>query len=111
LPTPPGADGSADLKYVVGVAEHLGKIMKGYKVIVNKSTVPVGTADKVKAAIAKNYKGEFDVVSNPEFLKEDSKLISDTVLIAVNDAAAQAKAYHDSEMQKVTSSLQVPGLF
>ena len=70
LPTPPGADGSADLKYVLGVADHLGKIMKGYKVIVNKSTVPVGTADKVKAAIAKNYKGEFDVVSNPEFLRE-----------------------------------------
>ena len=70
LPTPPGADGSADLKYVLGVADHFGKIMKGYKVIVNKSTVPVGTADKVHAAIAKNYKGEFDVVSNPEFLRE-----------------------------------------
>jgi UDPglucose 6-dehydrogenase len=70
LPTPPGADGSADLKYVLGVADHLGKILKGYKVIVNKSTVPVGTADKVKAAIQNNYKGEFDVVSNPEFLRE-----------------------------------------
>lgn len=70
LPTPPGADGSADLKYVLGVADHLGKILKEYKVIVNKSTVPVGTADKVKAAIAKNYQGEFDVVSNPEFLRE-----------------------------------------
>jgi UDPglucose 6-dehydrogenase len=70
LPTPPGADGSADLKYVLGVADHLGKILKGYKVIVNKSTVPVGTADKVHAAIAKNYNGEYDVVSNPEFLRE-----------------------------------------
>ena len=70
LPTPPGANGSADLKYVLGVADHLGKILKGYKVIVNKSTVPVGTADKVCAAIAKNYKGEYDVVSNPEFLRE-----------------------------------------
>jgi UDPglucose 6-dehydrogenase len=70
LPTPPGADGSADLKYVLGVADHLGKILKGYKVIVNKSTVPVGTADKVSAAIAANYKGEYDVVSNPEFLRE-----------------------------------------
>ena len=70
LPTPPGADGSADLKYVLGVADHLGKILNDYKVIVNKSTVPVGTADKVKAAIAKNYQGEFDVVSNPEFLRE-----------------------------------------
>ena len=70
LPTPPGADGAADLKYVLGVADQMGKIMKGYKVIVNKSTVPVGTADKVRAAIAENYKGEFDVVSNPEFLRE-----------------------------------------
>ena len=70
LPTPPGADGSADLKYVLGVADHLGKILNGYKVIVNKSTVPVGTADKVSAAIAKNYSGEYDVVSNPEFLRE-----------------------------------------
>ena len=70
LPTPPGADGSADLKYVLGVADHLGKILKGYKVIVNKSTVPVGTADKVNAAVAKNYSGEYDVVSNPEFLRE-----------------------------------------
>jgi len=70
LPTPPGADGSADLKYVLGVADHLGKILKGYKVIVNKSTVPVGTADKVSAAIAKHYNGEYDVVSNPEFLRE-----------------------------------------
>jgi len=70
LPTPPGADGAADLKYVLGVAEELGKLIKGHKVIVNKSTVPVGTADKVRAAIAKNYRGEFDVVSNPEFLRE-----------------------------------------
>ncbi|MGI9138124.1 MAG: UDP-glucose dehydrogenase family protein, partial [Sediminibacterium sp.] len=70
LPTPPGADGSADLKYVLGVADQMGKLIKGYKVIVNKSTVPVGTADKVREAIAKNYKGEFDVVSNPEFLRE-----------------------------------------
>jgi len=70
LPTPPGADGAADLKYVLGVADELGKLIKDYKVIVNKSTVPVGTADKVRAAIAKNYKGKFDVVSNPEFLRE-----------------------------------------
>ena len=70
LPTPPGADGAADLKYVLGVAEELGKLIKGYKVIVNKSTVPVGTASKVREVIAKNYCGEFDVVSNPEFLRE-----------------------------------------
>ncbi|HSB91576.1 MAG TPA: UDP-glucose/GDP-mannose dehydrogenase family protein [Flavitalea sp.] len=70
LPTPPGEDGSADLKYVLGVADHLGKIMTDYKVIVDKSTVPVGTAEKVRQAVAKNFKGEFDIVSNPEFLRE-----------------------------------------
>jgi len=70
LPTPPGEDGSADMRYVLGVADDLGKILKEYKVIVDKSTVPVGTSEKVAQAIAKNYKGEFDVVSNPEFLRE-----------------------------------------
>jgi len=70
LPTPPGEDGSADLRYILSVANDLGKILKDYKVIVDKSTVPVGTAAKVHAAIAKNCKGEFDVVSNPEFLRE-----------------------------------------
>jgi UDPglucose 6-dehydrogenase len=70
LPTPPGEDGSADLKYILGVANDLGKLLKSYKVIVDKSTVPVGTAEKVRKAIAANYSGEFDVVSNPEFLRE-----------------------------------------
>jgi UDPglucose 6-dehydrogenase len=70
LPTPPGEDGSADLKFILEVAEDLGKLLQDYKVIVDKSTVPVGTAEKVKAAIAKNYSGGFDVVSNPEFLRE-----------------------------------------
>lgn len=70
LPTPPGEDGSADLKYVLGSADDIGKLLTDYKVIIDKSTVPVGTAEKVHAAIAKNYKGEFDVVSNPEFLRE-----------------------------------------
>ena len=70
LPTPPGEDGSADLSYILGVAEELGKIIKEYKVIVNKSTVPVGTAEKVREAVSKNTKTEFDVVSNPEFLRE-----------------------------------------
>ncbi|MEQ1798311.1 MAG: UDP-glucose/GDP-mannose dehydrogenase family protein [Lacibacter sp.] len=70
LPTPPGEDGSADLKYILGVADDLGKILTDFKVIVDKSTVPVGTADKVSAAIAKNCKVEFAVVSNPEFLRE-----------------------------------------
>ncbi|HEX6846683.1 MAG TPA: UDP-glucose/GDP-mannose dehydrogenase family protein [Chitinophagaceae bacterium] len=70
LPTPPGENGSADLKYILGVAEELGKILKDYKVIVDKSTVPVGTAEKVREVIAKNCQCEFDVVSNPEFLRE-----------------------------------------
>ncbi len=70
LPTPPGADGHADLQYILKVADDLGFLLNGYTVIVDKSTVPVGTAAKVRAAIAKNYTGEFDVVSNPEFLRE-----------------------------------------
>jgi len=70
LPTPPGEDGSADLKYILGVADELGKILNDYKVIVDKSTVPVGTAEKVRQVIAKNCQCEFDVVSNPEFLRE-----------------------------------------
>ncbi len=70
LPTPPGEDGSADLKYILGVAKELGKIIEEYVVVVDKSTVPVGTAEKVQLAIAENSKVEFDVVSNPEFLRE-----------------------------------------
>ena len=70
LPTPPGEDGSADLKYVLGVAKSLGSLISDYVVVVDKSTVPVGTAEKVTAAIAENAKVEFDVVSNPEFLRE-----------------------------------------
>jgi UDPglucose 6-dehydrogenase len=70
LPTPPGEDGSADLKYVLGCATDIGKLITDYKIIVDKSTVPVGTAEKVRSAIAVNYKGDFDVVSNPEFLRE-----------------------------------------
>jgi UDPglucose 6-dehydrogenase len=93
LPTPPGADGSADLKYVLGVADHLGKILKGYKVIVNKSTVPVGTVDKVIAAIAKNYSGEYDVVSNPEFLREgvavDDFMKPDRVVVGTRSERAK----------------------
>src|SRR3984885_1766120 len=70
LPTPPGEDGSADLRFVLGVADQLSPLLKDYKVIVDKSTVPVGTAEKVRDAIAKNAKVDFDVVSNPEFLRE-----------------------------------------
>ncbi|MTI38781.1 UDP-glucose dehydrogenase family protein [Fulvivirga lutimaris] len=70
LPTPPGEDGSADLKYILKVAEDLGPLLKDYAVIVDKSTVPVGTAEKVKNRIAQNCNVDFDVVSNPEFLRE-----------------------------------------
>jgi UDPglucose 6-dehydrogenase len=70
LPTPPGEDGSADLKYILKVASDLGPILSDYTVIIDKSTVPVGTADKVREKIAANAKVEFDVVSNPEFLRE-----------------------------------------
>jgi UDPglucose 6-dehydrogenase len=70
LPTPPGEDGSADLSAILKVAGELGKMISEYKIIVDKSTVPVGTAEKVQRAIAANCHCEFDVVSNPEFLRE-----------------------------------------
>ena len=70
LPTPPGEDGSADLKYVLKVAEDLGPLLEDFTVIVDKSTVPVGTAEKVTAKIKENAKVDFEVVSNPEFLRE-----------------------------------------
>lgn len=93
LPTPPGEDGSADLKYILGVSDHLGKILTDYKVIVDKSTVPVGTAEKVRAAIAKNFKGEFDVVSNPEFLREgvavDDFMKPDRVVVGTSSERAR----------------------
>lgn len=74
LPTPQSEDGSADLKHVLEVAEQVGKYMNGYKIIVNKSTVPVGTAFKVRDIISKYTKHNFDVVSNPEFLKEGAAI-------------------------------------
>ncbi|MDR2205643.1 MAG: UDP-glucose/GDP-mannose dehydrogenase family protein [Flavobacteriaceae bacterium] len=70
LPTPPGEDGSADLSYVLKVANDIGEMMTDYKVVVNKSTVPVGTADKVREVISAKTNVPFDVVSNPEFLRE-----------------------------------------
>src|ERR1051326_603198 len=70
LPSPPNEDGSADLRHILNVANDLGKIIDEYKVVINKSTVPVGTAELVREAIEKNCKTEFDVVSNPEFLRE-----------------------------------------
>ncbi|MGV3630935.1 MAG: UDP-glucose dehydrogenase family protein [Bacteroidota bacterium] len=93
LPTPPGEDGSADLSHILGVAAELGKLMKNYKVIVDKSTVPVGTADKVSEAIAKNAQVEFAVVSNPEFLREgfavDDFMKPDRVVIGTSDDRAR----------------------
>jgi UDPglucose 6-dehydrogenase len=90
--TPPGDDGSADLKYVLQVAETIGKNMESYKLIVDKSTVPVGTASKVQAAIAKHTKHPFDVVSNPEFLKEgtaiDDFMKPDRVVIGADEPRA-----------------------
>ncbi len=70
LPTPPGADGAADLRYILGVADDLGPLLKDYAVVIDKSTVPVGTSQKVRERIAAGTRAEFDVVSNPEFLQE-----------------------------------------
>jgi UDPglucose 6-dehydrogenase len=96
LPTPPGEDGSADLSYVLGVAENIGKILneiQQYKVVINKSTVPVGTAEKVAAKIKENYSGEFDVVSNPEFLREgvavDDFMKPDRVVVGCSSERAK----------------------
>ena len=68
--TPPGEDGSADLRYVIAVAEAIADALNGFKVVVMKSTVPIGTCDKVRAIIASRSKEHFAVVSNPEFLRE-----------------------------------------
>jgi UDPglucose 6-dehydrogenase len=93
LPTPPGEDGSADLSYILGVADELGKIITDYKVIVDKSTVPVGTAEKVTAAIKQHAKVDFDVVSNPEFLREgfavDDFMKPDRVVIGTSSERAK----------------------
>ncbi|MBV7533884.1 UDP-glucose/GDP-mannose dehydrogenase family protein [Chitinophaga sp. sic0106] len=93
LPTPPGADGAADLSYVLGVADQLGKMITDYTVIVDKSTVPVGTAEKVAAAIARNTTVPFDVVSNPEFLREgvavDDFMKPDRVIIGTESEKAR----------------------
>lgn len=93
LPTPPGEDGSADLSYVLGVAGEIGKMLKDYRVIIDKSTVPVGTADLVHAEIARNYSGDFDVVSNPEFLREgvavDDFMKPDRVVIGCSSDRAR----------------------
>ncbi|MDZ4712030.1 MAG: UDP-glucose/GDP-mannose dehydrogenase family protein [bacterium] len=97
LPTPPGEDGSADLSYILGVADNLGKIIKDYKIIINKSTVPVGTADLVRNAISKNAKTEFDVVSNPEFLREG---------LAVDDFMKPDRIVIGTKSQKARKTLE-----
>jgi len=94
LPTPPGADGAADLSYVLGVARDLSTIIDSYKVIVDKSTVPVGTAERVHAEMAKNLSPElFDIVSNPEFLREgvavEDFMKPDRVVIGVSSPRAR----------------------
>ncbi|MFY9308934.1 MAG: UDP-glucose/GDP-mannose dehydrogenase family protein [Bacteroidia bacterium] len=99
LPTPPGEDGSADLSYILGVAKELGKLITDYKVVVDKSTVPVGTAEKVRKAISENLPADkvnselFDVVSNPEFLREgfavDDFMKPDRVVIGTSSEKAR----------------------
>ncbi|MBC8043630.1 MAG: UDP-glucose/GDP-mannose dehydrogenase family protein [Rhizobacter sp.] len=102
LPTPPDEDGSADLKYVLGAASDIGKLMTGYKVLVDKSTVPVGTAEKVRAAVAKelasrNVDVEFDVVSNPEFLREG---------VAVDDFLKPERVVIGSSSERATAVMK-----
>lgn len=91
LPTPPGEDGSADLSYVLKVANDIGELLTEYKVVVNKSTVPVGTADKVRETIAAKTTIDFDVVSNPEFLREG---------FAVEDSMNPARVVVGSSSEK-----------
>lgn len=91
LPTPPGEDGSADLSYVISVANQIGEMMTDYKVVVNKSTVPVGTADKVREVISSKTDIPFDVVSNPEFLREG---------FAVEDSMNPARVIVGSSSEK-----------
>jgi len=92
LPTPPGEDGSADLSYILSAAEEIGKILDKYTIIIDKSTVPVGTAEKVTKKIKQNAKVGFDVVSNPEFLREgfavDDFMKPDRVVIGTSSQKA-----------------------
>lgn len=94
LPTPPGGDGAADLSFVLDVSDKIGEMMTEYKVIVNKSTVPVGTADKVREVISSKTNIPFDVVSNPEFLREgfavDDSMNPSRVVVGTNSEKARA---------------------
>ena len=103
LPTPEGEDGSADLRYVLGVSEQIGKILgtKGldeYKIVVNKSTVPVGTSKKILEALKSNGAGNFDIVSNPEFLREG---------YAIDDFMKPDRIVIGSESQKALETMRV----
>ena len=93
LPTPEDEDGSADLSYVLGVANQIGDLMKDYKIVVSKSTVPVGTGERVKAALEAKTDIPFDVVSNPEFLREgfavEDFMKPDRVVVGVESDRAQ----------------------
>jgi UDPglucose 6-dehydrogenase len=93
LPTPPGGDGAADLSYVLGAAKDIAGIITDYKVVITKSTVPVGTADKVKAIFTQHTSVEVDVVSNPEFLREgvavDDFMKPDRVVVGTTSERAQ----------------------
>ncbi len=97
LPTPEDEDGSADLSYVLGAAKDIGKLIKEYKVIVDKSTVPVGTADKVTEVITKETNVDFDVVSNPEFLREG---------FAVDDFLKPERIVIGSSSERATALMQ-----
>src|SRR5690606_27563915 len=97
LPTPEDEDGSADLSYVLNVSEEIGKKIKEYKVIVDKSTVPVGTAERVQAVIFNNAICEFDVVSNPEFLREG---------FAVDDFLKPERLVVRSSSERATALMQ-----
>jgi len=104
--TPPDEDGRADLKYVVAAAEQVGKALKHYQIIVNKSTVPIGTGELVRKTIGKHYKGDFDVVSNPEFLREGTA-IDDWVhpdRIVLGDANGQKAAKRVAKLYEVLGS-------
>ena len=94
LPTPPGEDGSADLKYILGVAKDLGPLLhEDFTILVDKSTVPVGTAEKVKAAVAQSATKDFEVISNPEFLREgvavDDFMKPDRVVLGIESEKAK----------------------
>lgn len=104
--TPPDKDGRADLQYVLAVAKEIGRNLKGYQIIVNKSTVPIGTGMVVKNTISQYYKGDFDVVSNPEFLKEGTALedFMHPDRIVIGDSNGQKAAKKVAKLYEVLNS-------